>query len=234
MEKVSISEETKRKIVENAGKIAAEIGLKILACAPATLHGIYEAFRAEGIELMPPETEGEIFKGMIGLFGGPAMTGIGTCGAVNAACFLISHITGVSLEDMLEDRYVGVAACIPGATYIVGRFERKWGTTECLKLRYLRTGRADDFLDPDGRFVYDLLDVSGKKCAADVEHPVIMAARWGAEAICDLLSLEPEKRKAIPEDLKPTDKAEIERKIVPLLKEFGFPSGKKSYRNLEK
>ncbi|MHA1580358.1 MAG: hypothetical protein ACTSUQ_12125 [Candidatus Freyarchaeota archaeon] len=87
MEKIELSKEKRERIIENAGRFAAIAAQKYLSCAPGTFQGICEAFRAEGIELMSPEVEKAVFKGMAGLNGGVAMTGVGTCGAINAACF---------------------------------------------------------------------------------------------------------------------------------------------------
>ena len=67
-----------------------------------------------------------------------------------------------------------------------------------------------------------------------VNHPVIKAAMWGAEGICDLLAMEPEKRKEIPPDMRYPDTEEIERKVAPLLREMGYPSEKVSYRDRRK
>lgn len=68
--------------------------------------------------------------------------------------------------------------------------------------------------------------------STELDHPVIMAAVWGAETICDLLEMEPEKRKEVPPELAERPNiAEIEQKIAPLLREMGYPNQKISYRH---
>ena len=191
---------------------------------------------------MPPEAERAIFLGMEGLHGGTAMTGVGTCGAASAACFLLSYVAGVEREDLEKNPALDVAACLPGTIYVIDRFEEEYGAFDCLRLRYNRVQRAVDFLDPDARFWELLFAVSQKdKCGAfstkdpkEVNHPVIKAAIWGAEGICDLLAMEPEKRREIPADLQYPDVEEIEKKIAPLLREMGCPAEKVSYRDRRK
>ncbi len=242
MEKIELTKAARDKLIENADKLAFEAATKYLSCAPGTFHGICEAFRNEGIELMPLEMQKGIFMGMQGLHGGTAMTGVGTCGGASAACFLISYVAGVTEEDLGRDPSLDVAACMPGAIYVIDRFEEAYGAFDCLRLRYNRVQRAVDFLDPDSRFWELLFAVSQKeKCGAfserdfhEMDHPVIKAAMWGAEGICDLLQMDPEKRKEIPDDMHYPDTEQIEKKIAPLLTEFGYPTKKISYRHLRR
>jgi len=60
------------------------------------------------------------------------------------------------------------------------------------------------------------------------------AAVWRAEAICDLLEMEPKKRKEILEDLRRPDMVQIVKKIMPVLRELSRPREKISYRNRRK
>ena len=167
MEKIELSQEKRDRIIENAGLFAVQAAAKYLSCAPGTFQGICDAFRGEGIELMPPEVERAIFCGIEGLHGGTAMTGVGTCGGASAACFLISYVAGVEQEDLEKDPALDVAACLPGAIYVIDRFEEEYGAFDCLRLRYNRVQRAVDFLDPDSRFWELLFAVTQKdKCGA--------------------------------------------------------------------
>ncbi|MHA1580359.1 MAG: hypothetical protein ACTSUQ_12130 [Candidatus Freyarchaeota archaeon] len=159
---------------------------------------------------------------------------------------LISYVAGVEREDMEQNPALDVAACLPGAIYVIDRFEEEYGAINCLRLRYNRVQRAVDFLDPDARAWEMFFAVSQKeKCGALsdvtqvtdfrlVDHPVIKAAIWGAEGICDLLEMEPEERKEIPADLQYPNVMEIDQKLAPLLRELGHPSEKISYRNRRK
>ncbi len=238
--KVEISDEQRKRIIEKACVFAIEAGRRYFACAPGTFEGICRAFREEGIELMPVEVEEVIHMGMMGLHGGTAASGIGTCGAVSAACFLIAYVVGLSRKEVAENSAVGAAASLPGIIYVVDRFEEEFGAIDCLRIRYNRTQRAFDFLDPDARFWEMMFIVAERnKCGVlserdprEIDHPVVLAAKWGAEAICDLLQMDPEERKTPPPELaKRPDPIEIERKIAPILREMGYPNQKISYRH---
>ena len=240
MEKVELSEEQRERIIENACRFALEAGRKYLACAPRTCEGICRAFREEGIELMPIEVEEAIHMGMMGLHGGTAASGVGTCGAVSAACFLIAYVVGLTRKEVMENSALGAAASLPGIINIVNRFEEEFGAIDCLRLRYNRTQRAFDFLDPDARFWEMMFIVAEKdKCGMlsardpkEIDHPVVLAARLGAETICELLQMEPEERKTVPPELaRRPDMVEIEKKIAPILREMGYPNQKISYRH---
>ena len=120
-----------------------------MACAPGIFEGIAEAFRGEGVEIFPLEIQKALTSGFIGLHGGVAMSGVGTCGAITASTFLISYVVGVTTEELAENGNLNYASCVPAVTYIVDRFEETYGATDCLRLRYNRVQRAFDLLDPD-------------------------------------------------------------------------------------
>jgi hypothetical protein len=243
--KVEIDKAKREKIIDRAGRLAHEFGAKYVACAPATFEGIAEAFRAEGVELFPIETQKLLIQGMIGLQGGVAMSGVGTCGAISAPAFLISCVVGVTPEELTENSNLNYASCIPAVEYIIDRFEETYGATDCLRLRYNRVQRAFDLLDPDAKinemaFISYQTDKWGM-IAPDFESgrgqtPPIQGARWGAEAICDLLGMEPEERKELPPHLRGLGIQEMEselQKMVAAMKEQGFgrPNEKISYRD---
>jgi len=94
---------------------------------------------------MPVEVEEEIFKGIVGLHGGTAQSGVGTCGAISAACFLISYVVGVTSEELAQNSALSVTAALPAVIYVIDRFEGEYGAIDCLRLRYNRVQRAFDF-----------------------------------------------------------------------------------------
>jgi hypothetical protein len=53
--KMEIDEDKRNRIIDKAGHFADEIGVKYMACAPATFGAICDAFKSEGIELFTPE-----------------------------------------------------------------------------------------------------------------------------------------------------------------------------------
>ncbi len=71
------------------------------------------------------------------------------------------------------------------------------------------------------------------------QTPPVRAARWAAEAICDLLEMEPEERKELPPKLRGLGPQEMQsklKKVVQALKEldWGRPNEKISYRDYRK
>jgi len=68
------------------------------------------------------------------------------------------------------------------------------------------------------------------------QTPPVRGACWAAEAICDLLAMEPQERKELPPHLKGLGMQEMApklQKVVQALKEldFGRPNEKISYRD---
>ncbi len=242
--KIEIDEAKKNRIIEKAGHLADEIGVKFMACAPATFAAICDAFRSEDIELFAPETQEMLTQGMMGLQGGVALTGVGTCGAVTASAFIISCVVGVTTEELTKNPNLNYAMSIPIVEDVIDRFEEDYGAIDCLRLRYNRVQRALDLTDPDARILELTFAVYEKeKCgmtAANFEggrdqSPPVRGARWAAEAICDLLRMEPEERKKIPPHLRglgPQEMASKLEKVAQALREldWGRPDEKISYR----
>jgi hypothetical protein len=243
--KIKIDERKRKRIIDKAGHLADEIGLKYMACAPATFGAICDAFRSEGIELFSSETQEALTQGMTGLHGGIAMTGVGTCGAVTASAFLISYVVGVTTEELAKDGNLNYAASVPVVEYVIDRFEEDYGAFDCLRLRYNRVQRAYDLLDPDTRILEMTFAMyEREKCGMTAPNfeggrdqtPPVQGARWAAEAICDLLGMEPEGRKKLPPHLRGLGPQEMEaklKKVVQVLKEmnYGRPNEKISYRD---
>jgi len=242
--KIKIEEGKRERIIDNAGHLADELGAKYMSCAPATFGAICDAFRSEDIELFPPEIQEAITQGMIGLHGGVAMTGVGTCGAVIASTFLISYVVGVTTEELSKNDSLNYASSVPPVEYVIDRFEEDYGAIDCLRVPYNRVQRALDLMDPDARILEMTFALYEKdKCgmtAPDFEGgrdqtPPVRGARWAAEAICDLLGMEPEERHELPPHLRGLGMREMEpklQKVVEALKELGWgrPNEKISYR----
>jgi hypothetical protein len=242
--KIEIDEAKKKRIIDKAGHLGAELGLKYGACAPLTFASICEAFRSEGIEFFPPEIQEMMIQGMMGLHTGVAFTGVGTCGAITSSAFLTAYVVGVGTEEVFKEYRINVAPCIPIVEGIIDRFEETYGAINCLQLRYNRVQRAFDFLDPDAT-TYELLFAVGQpnkcgvlancyKCGQDQGIPSV-GARWAAELICDLLNMEPEERKKLPPHLQGFSIPELMpklQKVAQLMKELGLgrPNEKISWR----
>jgi hypothetical protein len=246
--RIEIDEGKRDRIIDKAGHFADEIGVKYMACAPAAFGAICEAFKSEGIELFNPEIQEVLTQCMMGLHGGIAMTGVGTCGAVTAATFLISYVVGVPTSRLEKDGNLNYAAAIPAVEYVIDRFEEDYGAIDCLRVRYNRVQRALDLTDPDARILEMTFALYQKeKCGMTSDKfeggrdqtPPVRGARWAAEAICDLLEMEPEDRWDLPPHLRglgPQEMMPKLQKVVELLKELGWgrPEEKISYREYRK
>jgi len=242
--KIEIDPARRARIIDKAGHLADEVGAKLMACAPATFAAICDAFRSEDIELFSPDTQEALTQGMVGLHGGVAMTGVGTCGAVTASTFIISYVVGVTSQELTANGNLNYASSIPAVEYIINRFEEDYGATDCLRVRYNRVQRALDLMDPDARILEMTFALYEKdKCGMTSEKfeggrdqtPPVRGARWAAEAICDLLAMEPEERKELPPHLRGLGMQEMApklEKVVKALKELGWgrPDEKLSYR----
>ena len=111
--KIEIDPARRARIIDKAGHLADEVGAKLMACAPATFAAICDAFRSEDIELFSPDTQEALTQGMVGLHGGVAMTGVGTCGAVTASTFIISYVVGVTSQELTANGNLNYASSIP-------------------------------------------------------------------------------------------------------------------------
>jgi hypothetical protein len=242
--KVEINDAQRKRIIDKAGHLADEYGAKYMACAPAIFEGIAEALRDEGIELFPKEVQKALTSAFIALHGGVAMSGVGTCGAVTASTFIIGYVVGVTTEELVKNANLNYASCVPAVTYIVDRFEETYGAIDCLRMRYNRVQRAFDLLDPDARINEELFIMyQPNKCAMIADKfeggldqtPPVQGARWAAEAICDLLAMEPEERKELPLHLRGLGMQEMAPEITKAAEalkklHFGRPEEKLSYR----
>ena len=176
------------------------------------------------------------------------MSGIGTCGGVTGAVLPISYVVGVTSEELAQRKgNMQVAPCVPAVEYVINRFEEEYGAIDCLRMRYNRVQRAFDFLDPDGsiwEMTFHLLQCTKCAMAAPTfekgrdETPPVKGAMWAAEAICDLLRMEPEERKKPPAHLRELEPQEVEKvqKVVQYMKElnYGHPDEKITYRDYRK
>ena len=246
--KIEIDEAKKKRIIDKAGHLGDEVGayggMKYGACAPLTFAAICEAFRSEGIELFTPEIQEIIVQGLMGLHGGIAKTGVGTCGGIIGSAFAVSYVVGVGTKEVSKNLMLSDAPSIPIVEDIMDRFEETYGATDCLRLRYNRCQRAFDFLDPDAT-IYELLFAASQpnkcgvmancyECGRDQCMPVV-GARWGAESICELLNKEPEERLKLPPHLQGLDLQELMpkvKKVAQFMEELGLgrPNEKISWR----
>jgi hypothetical protein len=241
--KIDIDEAKKKRIIDKAGHLGAENVMKLGACSVNTFVSICDAFKSEGIEFFSPETREVIIQGLMGLHAGIATTGIGTCGGIIGSAFAISYVIGIGTKEVSKDVMLSDAPSVPIVEGVIDRFEETYGATDCLRLRYNRTQRAFDLLDPDASLWEMIffgaeptkcgLGASCYECGQDQGMPSV-GARWGAETICELLNKEPEERKKLPPHLQGlgVDLIPKVKKVAQLMEELGLgrPKEKISWR----
>ncbi|MFB6114269.1 MAG: hypothetical protein ABEJ58_09245 [Halodesulfurarchaeum sp.] len=84
--------ELERKTKERGANYAD----RYVGCAQSSFSTVVDVLREEvGYELVDPETQDAMFAGHVGLAGGVAASGYGTCGAIQGSGFAVSLATGV-------------------------------------------------------------------------------------------------------------------------------------------
>jgi hypothetical protein len=178
--------------------------------------------------LFKPEMQNVILLGMMGLHSGIACTGTGTCGSIIGSAFAIAYVVGVTPEDIARNPRLNVTPCIPIVEDIMDRFEETYGATDCMRLRYNRTQRAFDFLDPDAAMYEALFAFSESKKCGFFANCYECGTDQGMPS-------EPEERKKIPLHLQGYGMMELKpkiEKVAQLMKELGLgrPNEKISWR----
>ncbi|HKL10843.1 MAG TPA: C-GCAxxG-C-C family protein [Clostridia bacterium] len=93
----------KERCIQRARELGAEYQLRLVGCGHSSYSAILDALREEGIELVSPETQDEVFKSVIGLTGGCGNMHEGTCGAVMGAAYAIGLAVGIDREEQEND-----------------------------------------------------------------------------------------------------------------------------------
>ena len=179
---------TKReKIIAKTKEFVLENEPKYGGCGGITFTALADAFRAEGMEIFTPEEEETILRGMLSLSGGTAREGIGTCGAVTSACFVISYISGIGTKEMLED-VDNRSIPILKAQAVTEKCIKEWGSICCNDMRYRRAGRTYNFKDPNSwAAMEEFMKTASEICGHGTINSVpATVSGWAAEAICDM------------------------------------------------
>nr|MBC8458661.1 C_GCAxxG_C_C family protein [Deltaproteobacteria bacterium] len=144
--------------------------------------------RSEGIETFTPEEQEKVFRALVGMEGGTAAEGYGTCGACLSPCFIISYFTGVGPKDLMENRGNAAKACINAKKFVTNNFLKEYGSICCREIRYSRTGIIYNITKPDGvrrmlEFEKNYPEICG---FCTTNHPISKGAAWAVEGICDM------------------------------------------------
>lgn len=179
-------------IAEERSKKVAQLALKNLekwcGCAQAAFCTIVDYLREEeGVELVAPETEEEMFKALVGLSGGAGNSGWGSCGALTGSGFAISLATGVGREQLVELRDAGARwlAFDNVAETIGQKFKDNFKGLTCHDVTFNRFGKWYDRWDPVVKAEF-IKEEGERACFTPDKCTVAMAAAWAVEIILDL------------------------------------------------
>lgn len=182
----------RERCAHKARELAVEYQQTLVGCGHCSFAATIDALRSEGVELVSPEVEDAMFKGLIGLTGGVGNMGVGTCGAVIGAGFAISLATGIGRKELEPDKgnrwisYYNVAE----------NLSKKWiernGGLSCRETQIASFGKAFNSRMPERS--KELFETAQKKgCLNCEECTIARAAGWAVDAIWDM--------KENPEDL---------------------------------
>lgn len=179
----------REKAIQRATELGKEYEEHFVGCAQSTFAAVVDALReVAGIELVSPEVEDIIFKGMVGLMGGVGGSARGSCGALTGAAFCISLAMGIGREEQLKDwRAMGPTeeAVIDG---IVKKYLEEYGSLVCREVCFARFGMSWDFTIPE--VARDFLKGSRhdprRAPICEKECTIAKAAAWAVEKILDI------------------------------------------------
>jgi len=145
------------------------------------------------LRYLPREEQERISRGTLGLTGGTAAEGFGTCGAIIGACFVVSYVSGIGWKELGEDVKNSSIPLRNCKIYVTDKCTKQFGSIRCLEIRYRRTGFAYSFTDRVAfsealKFAFK---THPERCGmGTINTPMSMAAGWGAEGVCDVMKIE--------------------------------------------
>ena len=177
----------KDKCVQRARELGCEYQETLVGCAHSSFSAIIDALREEGIELVTPVVQNEIFKSIIGLTGGCGNMHEGTCGAVMGSAFAIGIAMGVGREKQENDR--GKHTWLTSYWVkkgVADKFLKIYGSIICREIMLSRWGVAycSQYLGRSKEFFRHCGKVG---CRNPSECVISNGAGFGAEAVWDYL-----------------------------------------------
>ena len=184
-----MDEKRKERCMRKAHELGAEYVKTWWGCAQSTFCATIGALRSEGIELIPPEIEDQIFPGLVGLSGGCGNMNIGSCGAITGASFAVSLAAGVTRADQLQDKDHRWIAFDAVAETIGKRFAETYGGLRCRDVTWARFGKQYDSWNPSAKDQFGQDELARGCVTNPKDYPCTIprTAGWAVEAILELL-----------------------------------------------
>lgn len=162
-----LSPEEKEALVRKAMDIGIQTETDYGNCIQSCLRGIYEAFPDIGITK-------EMLQGCFGIAGGCGCSLLGTCGALNAAAWVISLFYGRPVDDLDGDYEM----CHEMIREIVEQFRQKYDGILCCEVMKHNMGAVYDWHTPEGDAQY---------MAHDGTYHCSMAVAYCAEIVARMI-----------------------------------------------
>ncbi len=166
-----------------------ELGIKYVktyvGCAQSTFAAVVDALRSEGVNLVTPEVEEEIHKGLVGLSGGVGNLSVGNCGALTAASLAISLDSNIGRMKNKQDKENRWISYFNVAEGVAKKFMRKYGGLTCREVQIGRFGKYLDLRIPEmNKEFFENAEKRG--CQTPEKCTISQAAAWAVEAILDM------------------------------------------------
>jgi len=191
----------KKRAIIKARELGTAYQGTIIGCSHCTFLAAVNALESEGIVLVPEDIKDKLFTGLMGLTGGVGNSGIGTCGAVNGASFVVSLATNVTIEENAKDNSNRWLAFFDVKHYIGDRFMEKWGAITCREIQIKNFGRAYDSRRPEmSKQLFQA--AKDKGCRNPYECTIGIGAGWAVEAAWDIVHRTSEMRENLKDELK--------------------------------
>lgn len=184
-----MDEEKRRRCVQKAHELGAQYVTTWWGCAQSTFCATMGALRSEGIELVTPDLEGEIFPGLVGLSGGCGNMNVGSCGAITGASLAVSLATNIKRSDQLKDKDHRWIAFDAVAETIGRRFAEAYGGLRCRDVTWTRFGKQYDSWNPSAKNEFGKDELARGCVTNPKDYPCTIprTAGWAVEAILDIL-----------------------------------------------
>lgn len=178
----------KERCIQRAKELAFQYQGTLVGCAHCSFSAALDALREEGIELVSPEVQNEIFKAIIGLTGGCGNMHIGTCGAVLGSSAAISLAVGIGRDEQEKNgKWQRWISYYNVKTGVGDKFVQDYGSIICRDILLKRFGMAFDSQFP-GRNK-ELFAFAEKKGCRHANGCIISkAAGYAVETIWDLIN----------------------------------------------
>ncbi len=139
----ALSVEEKEALVKKAMDVGIQTETDYGNCIQSCLYGLYTAFPDIGLTK-------EMLQGCFGIAGGCGCSLMGTCGALNAAAWVISLFYGRTVDDLDGD----YEACHAMIREVVERFRQRYDGILCHEVMTHNMGAPYDWKTPEGDAEY--------------------------------------------------------------------------------